>query len=149
MVSPAHRSFVLPLVSGTIFGSGLALSGMLNPVKIRGFLDWFGAWDPTLAFVMAGAVVVMALAWAIQKRMSHPLADSEFHLPPTRQIDGRLLGGSALFGMGWGLAGLCPGPGIASLATHPVSALAFVVPMLGGMVLYALIGEYGVRKGGR
>lgn len=132
------RAFVA-LLSGAIFGFGLALSGMMNPARVRGFLDLFGDWDPTLAFVMAGAVLVMALAWFIQSRMAVPLAETEFCLPETRIIDARLLGGAALFGIGWGLAGLCPGPAIASLGTAFQPALIFVAAMLAGMALFALL----------
>ena len=127
------------LLSGTLFGAGLALSGMMDPARVRGFLDIFGAWDPTLAFVMGGAVIVMAGAWAIQRRMKGPALDETFSLPGTKKLDARLIGGSALFGAGWGLAGLCPGPGIASLATSPLPAAVFVVAMIAGMALYAAL----------
>ena len=129
---------ILALVSGAIFGAGLALSGMMNPARVRGFLDLFGDWDPTLAFVMGGAVIVMAIAWAIQRRITSPATDAKFHLPGTRDLDPRLIGGSALFGIGWGLAGLCPGPAIASLATSLVPAAIFVAAMLAGMLLFRL-----------
>lgn len=129
----------LALLSGTIFGFGLALSGMMNPSRVRGFLDLFGDWDPTLAFVMGGAVLVMALAWYVQARMAAPVAEREFHLPATQTIDRRLLGGAALFGIGWGLAGLCPGPAIASLGTAFQPALVFVAAMLTGMALFAML----------
>lgn len=132
------RAF-LALLSGGIFGFGLALSGMMNPSRVRGFLDLFGEWDPTLAFVMGGAMLVMALAWFVQARMAAPIAEAEFHLPGTRAIDRRLLGGAALFGIGWGLAGLCPGPAIASLGTAFRPALIFVAAMLAGMAVFALL----------
>lgn len=106
---------------------------MTNPARVRGFLDVFGEWDPTLAFVMGGAVIVMALAWVIQRRMSTPLFAGSFALPDTSDLTLRLVGGSALFGIGWGIAGLCPGPGFAALAIEPAKAAAFVVAMLGGM----------------
>lgn len=128
----------LSLLSGVLFGAGLALSGMMNPARVRGFLDIFGEWDPTLAFVMGGAVIVMAIAWAIQRRMTAPATDAKFHLPGTRDLDPRLIGGSALFGIGWGLAGLCPGPAIASLATSLLPAAIFVAAMLAGMLLFRL-----------
>ncbi len=129
------RAFIA-LLSGTIFGTGLALSGMMNPARVRGFLDVFGDWDPTLAFVMGGAVTVMAVAWLIQRRMAKPASASEFHLPGTTNIDGRLVGGAMLFGIGWGLAGLCPGPAIASLGNAFVPAAIFVMAMLAGMALF-------------
>ncbi|MXP09150.1 DUF6691 family protein [Pseudoblastomonas halimionae] len=130
---------LISLLSGAIFGFGLALSGMMNPARVRGFLDLFGDWDPTLAFVMGGAMLVMAVGWLVQKRMSAPIADDSFNLPGTQIIDRRLLGGAALFGIGWALAGLCPGPAIASLGTALQPALVFVAAMLAGMAVYALV----------
>ena len=132
------RQVLVALVSGTIFGAGLALSGMMDPARVRGFLDPFGAWDPTLAFVMGGALAVMFAAWLVQKRMQKPAAAERFSLPGTTMIDARLVSGSALFGVGWGLAGLCPGPGLASLATAPAPALIFVAAMAAGMALFHL-----------
>ena len=128
--------WIVALASGTLFGAGLALSGMMDPARVRGFLDIFGAWDPTLAFVLGGAVAVMALAWLVQKRMFRPIAGERFDLPATARIDGRLLGGAGLFGIGWGLAGLCPGPAIASLGTAFVPAAIFVAAMIAGMAIY-------------
>lgn len=130
---------LMALLSGLLFGAGLALSGMMDPARVRGFLDIAGDWDPTLAFVMGGAVLVMALAWALQRRMHRPLACEDFALPGTRLIDARLIGGAALFGVGWGLGGLCPGPAIASLVFHPVSAGVFVLAMLAGMLAFRLV----------
>jgi uncharacterized membrane protein YedE/YeeE len=132
------RSVLVPLASGTIFGGGLALGGMTDPARVRGFLDLLGAWDPTLAFVMGGAVLVMALAWTLQRRMLRPVFAEDFALPATRDITARLIGGSALFGIGWGIAGLCPGPGFAALAIAPGSAAIFVTAMLTGMLLARL-----------
>ena len=129
----------IALASGTLFGAGLALSGMMDPKRVRGFLDLLGKWDPTLAFVMGGAVIVMALAWFGQSRLAMPLADTEYCLPDTRGVDARLLGGAALFGIGWGMAGLCPGPAIASLATAFVPAAVFVAAMLAGMAAFRLV----------
>jgi len=130
--------WLVALVSGSLFGAGLALSGMMNPARVRGFLDVFGAWDPTLAFVMGGAVLVMAAAWLIQGGMTRPLAGDDFHLPSTKLIDAKLLGGAALFGIGWALAGLCPGPAIASLGTTIVPAAVFVAAMIAGMAIFKL-----------
>ncbi len=123
------------LASGLLFGAGLAISGMLDPVRVRGFLDLFGPWDPTLAFVMGGAVAPMAAAWLIQKRMAGPVADTAFHLPDTDSITTRLLFGSALFGVGWGLAGLCPGPALAAFAINPAAAAIFSIAMALGFVI--------------
>jgi len=133
------RGNLVPLVSGTIFGAGLALGGMTDPARVRGFLDLFGAWDPTLAFVMGGAVLVMAAAWLVQRKLLRPLFAEGFALPDRSDITPRLVGGSALFGVGWGIAGLCPGPGFAALAIEPVSAAVFVAAMLAGMVVVRLI----------
>lgn len=129
----------LALLAGALFGAGLAVSGMADPQRVRGFLDLFGAWDPTLAFVMGGALIPMAVAWRLQKRMSSPLAAGGFTLPTRRDLDPRLIAGAALFGIGWGVAGLCPGPAIADLALAPVPAGIFVVAMLAGMLLHRIL----------
>ncbi|MCY7397574.1 MAG: YeeE/YedE family protein [Sphingomonas bacterium] len=127
---------LLPLISGTLFGAGLTVSGMTDPARVRGFLDVFGRWDPTLIFVIGGAVIVMAIAWRIQARMRRPLFGEKFSLPDRSDLDRGLLTGSALFGVGWGIAGLCPGPAIASLALSPGAVLPFVMAMLAGMALH-------------
>lgn len=127
------RKLLPPLVSGTLFGAGLTVSGMTDPARVRGFLDVFGAWDPTLVFVMGGAVLVMAVAWRIRRRMGAPIFAERFSLPDRNDLDARLITGSILFGIGWGIAGLCPGPAVASLALSPLSVLPFVLAMLAGM----------------
>lgn len=129
------RKLLIPLASGTIFGAGLSIGGMTDPARVRGFLDLFGNWDPTLAFVMGGAVLVMAAAWVMQRRMLRPFFAEGFSLPDRSDITPRLVGGSAMFGIGWGIAGLCPGPGFAALAIDPASAAIFIVAMLGGMLV--------------
>lgn len=129
------RDVVVSLTAGTIFGAGLALGGMTDPARVRSFLDLFGAWDPTLAFVMGGAVLVMALAWLMQRQMLRPLFAEGFSLPDRNDLTPRLIGGSALFGIGWGIAGLCPGPGFAALAIDPASAAIFVAALVAGMLL--------------
>ena len=126
------------LLSGVLFGAGLTLGGMTDPARVRGFLDLFGNWDPTLAFVMGGAVLVMALAWLIQPRLAKPVFADSFSLPTRRDLTPKLIGGSALFGMGWGIAGLCPGPAIAALVIEPFSAAIFVITMLAGMFVVRL-----------
>jgi len=126
------------LVSGTLFGAGLALGGMTDPARVRGFLDLFGAWDPTLAFVMGGAVLVMAIVWRAVPRMQTPWLAEAFDLPTRADLTPRLIGGAALFGIGWGIAGLCPGPGIAALVIEPGAAAIFVAAMLAGMALVRL-----------
>lgn len=130
---------MIALLSGALFGAGLAISGMADPMRVRAFLDLLGAWDPTLAFVMGGAIIPMALAWAAQRRLDRPLAANDFVLPETRGIDGKLALGAILFGVGWGIGGLCPGPAIASLALAPATVAPFVLAMLGGMAIHRLI----------
>src|SRR5690242_18565008 len=100
------------LASGIIFGAGLTLSDMTNPARVSNFLDFAGSWDPTLIFVMAGGLAITTLGYKLILRRSSPLADEKFHLPTLRQIDPPLVGGAALFGVGWGLAGICPGPAL-------------------------------------
>ena len=129
---------ILILVSGILFGAGLTIGGMTDPARVRGFLDLFGDWDPTLAFVMGGAVIVMALAWRLQPKLAKPLLADGFSFPTRRDLTPKLIGGSALFGIGWGIAGLCPGPGITALVIEPMSAAIFVGAMIVGMFLVRL-----------
>ena len=129
------------LGSGLVFGLGLSMSGMLDPARVRGFLDIAGEWDPSLAFVLGGAVIVAALGNLMVRQLSRPLFDDRFHLPATARIDARLIAGSAVFGIGWGIGGLCPGPALASLSLGLVPVMIFVVAMLCGMVLYDTIGR--------
>lgn len=140
------RKLVPPLLSGALFGAGLALSGMTDPARVRGFLDVFGRWDPTLVFVIGGAIIVMAIAWRVQQRMRSPLFGEKFSLPDRSDFDGRLVAGSALFGIGWGIAGLCPGPAVASLALSPLSVLPFLLAMLAGMAAHNVIPERQLRR---
>lgn len=128
-----------PLVSGTLFGAGLALGGMTSPQRVRGFLDLFGRWDPTLLFVMGGAVLVMAIAWRVRARMRTPLFGEKFSLPDRSDLDLKLIAGSAMFGIGWGLAGLCPGPAVAGLALGSWQPLLFIAAMLAGMLVHRIL----------
>jgi len=130
------RQILVALFAGALFGAGLAYSGMADPARVQGFLDLFGHWDPTLAFVMGGAMIPMAVAWLIQRRLDKPFADAHFSLPGTSLIDRNLVIGAVLFGSGWGISGLCPGPGLANLALNPLPALAFVVALLAGMIAH-------------
>ncbi len=123
------------LLSGGLFGTGLVISGMVDTSRVQGWLDIFGDWDPTLAFVLTGAIMVMAPAWMIARRARHPLAGGAFPGAPSRKITPGLAAGSLLFGAGWGLAGLCPGPAMASLSYNGTSGLVFVASMVGGMIL--------------
>jgi uncharacterized membrane protein YedE/YeeE len=123
------------LASGLLFGAGLALSGMTQPSKVMSFLDFTGDWDPSLAFVMAGAIAVHAVLYRVVRRRPSPLFQATFHVPTRRDVDPRLVAGAAIFGLGWGLGGFCPGPGIVSAASLDPSALVFVAAMLGGMLI--------------
>lgn len=124
--------------AGLIFALGLAISGMTQPSKVVGFLDFFGDWDPSLAFVMGGAVLINTLLYRLSVRRERPLLDKDFHLPSTSHVDWRLITGSALFGVGWGLAGYCPGPGITAGASMQAPALIFILSMATGMIGYRL-----------
>lgn len=122
------------LVIGAGFGGGLLLSGMTDTTKVQGWLDIFGAWDPTLAFVLGGAMLPMALAWRIAARRRTSLLGAALPGPPARRLDPALLGGSAAFGAGWALAGLCPGPALASLLFGGPGGLVFLLAMAAGML---------------
>jgi hypothetical protein len=124
------------LLSGALFGLGLIVSDMVNPARVLGFLDVAGAWDPTLAFVMAGALIPMAVAWRIAGARPAAVCGGDFPGRPATRTDARLLGGAALFGAGWGLVGFCPGPALTALGTGSIEALIFTVAMLTGMLGY-------------
>lgn len=130
------KQTAIALAAGLLFGAGLAVSGMADPQRVQAFLDLFGTWDPTLAFVMGGAMVPMAIAWTIQRRMRAPAAASRFELPGTTGIDRKLAIGALIFGAGWGIGGLCPGPAIADLAIAPAPAAMFIAAMLAGMAVH-------------
>ncbi len=123
---------MIGLVAGLLFGMGLAISQMISQQKVLGFLDLFGNWDPSLAFVMGGAVGVTALLFRVVLRRPQPLLDSKFHLGDTSTVDRPLVIGSALFGIGWGLGGYCPGPGLASLASFQIEPVVFVAALIIG-----------------
>ena len=142
------RNPVPALVSGLLFGAGLALSGMVRPEKIIGFLDVTGAFDPSLAFVMAGALVVMVPAQILARRRSAPLMVPRFAVLPRLRVDRRLLAGSLLFGIGWGLSGLCPGPGIAAAGAGVRDALWFLPAMAAGMLLFRAVEARSSRQAG-
>ena len=127
---------MLSFVSGFVFGIGLLVSGLANPAKVLGFLDLAGAWDPSLAFVMAGAIAVASGAFALAGRRTATLIGAPMRLPSSRTIDRPLILGSVVFGIGWGLAGFCPGPALVALGAGQAKALAFVAAMLAGMALY-------------
>ena len=127
------------LAAGSLFGFGLSLSGMLDPARVRGFLDVAGDWNPSLAFVLGGAVAASAVGQAFARRLKAPLFDRSFEWPKTHPIDARLIVGSAIFGIGWGMAGLCPGPAIATLALGLLPTAVFVIAMVVGMLMYRLL----------
>lgn len=124
---------VVNLIAGLIFGVGLIVSGMADPAKVLNFLDLAGTFDPSLGFVMAGAIAVTAVGFALVQRRATPVLEDHFQIPPAWPVDGRLVIGSALFGLGWGLSGLCPGPAITSLPLAAPGTLAFVPAMAAGM----------------
>ncbi len=129
----------ISFVVGLVFGTGLYVSGMTQPSKVQGFLDIFGDWDPSLAFVMAGAVAVGLVAFSIARRRSRTFLGDELRLPPLSKIDAPLVVGSLIFGVGWGLSGICPGPGIVDVGFFNLPALVFVVSMAAGMVIERLV----------
>ena len=130
---------LMALVAGLVFGLGLILSGMTNPAKVIGFLDLAGNWDPSLALVMAGAIAVSFVPFRIARNRSMALLGGPIRLPTASDIDRRLVLGSLAFGMGWGLAGYCPGPALASLLSGGAKPLLFVISMLAGMAIFELL----------
>ncbi len=134
---------IVALMAGVLFGAGLVVGGMTDPGKVIGFLDLAGPWDPSLAFVMGAALCVTLPVFQLFKGRGRPLLESRFFLPTKTDLDPQLLGGSALFGIGWGIAGLCPGPAIANLVTGVPEILAFVVAMVAGMWLRDRVARSG------
>lgn len=126
----------IAILCGVLFGAGMIISDMVNPARVLAFLDVTGDWDPSLAFVMGGALIPSGLAYLIHRRMHAPVLADEFRVPASRLIDRPLIAGAILFGLGWGLVGLCPGPALAALTTASWQAAIFVVAMLAGMTLF-------------
>lgn len=124
------------LLCGALFGAGLVVSDMVNPARVLGFLDVAGEWDYSLALVMGAALLPSALAYLLRRRMAAPLLEEHFRVPENRRIDLPLVGGAVLFGLGWGIAGFCPGPALVGLVTGAVPVLVFVGAMLAGMLLH-------------
>lgn len=127
------------LLAGTLFGLGLAISQMMDPARVIGFLDVTGQWDPTLALVMGGALAVAVPGFWLVLKQPHPLLSDHFSLPTKRDLDPALVGGAALFGLGWGLAGFCPGPAIAALSVGSGPVVTFVLAMIAGQVVVAVL----------
>lgn len=136
-------ALVSAFIAGLVFGLGLIVSGMANPAKVLGFLDLAGAWDPSLAFVMAGAIGVGVVAFAFAKKRAVSFLGETMKLPTAQDIDGRLVGGSLVFGVGWGIAGFCPGPALVAVGMREAKALVFVLAMLAGMALYEFLQRRG------
>ncbi|PXF31090.1 hypothetical protein WH50_11705 [Pokkaliibacter plantistimulans] len=134
------------LISGLIFGIGLLLAGMANPAKVLGFLDLAGIWDPSLALVMGGAIAVGLIAFTLAKRRSYSLLQVRMQLPNSRVIDQPLVVGALLFGIGWGMAGVCPGPAIVAMGAGAPQALIFVAAMMTGMLAFELRKSHTQRK---
>ena len=129
------------LLAGTLFGLGLAISQMINPRKVLAFLDITGDWDPSLAFTMGGALLVTAAGYRLVLRRPGPVLAASFHLPAKTTVDGRLLAGAALFGVGWGLGGYCPGPAISALALGTAEPWIFIIAMLAGGLVAGRVRE--------
>lgn len=128
------QRLIFAALSGALFGAGLLVSGMVDTVKVQGWLDVFGAWDPTLAFVMGGAIVPMFLAWRVAERRKTAILGTAIPEKPAQSLDRNLILGSVMFGAGWGLVGLCPGPALAAAFLNGISGLVFLVAMLAAMV---------------
>lgn len=134
-----NKHFISAFVTGLIFGLGLLVSGMANPDKVLSFLDIAGAWDPSLAFVMGGAIAVGVVAFTLIKGRTHSLWGEPLRLPGKKDLDSRLIMGSLGFGIGWGLAGFCPGPALVAFGTGAPKAIVFVIAMVAGMAIYEVI----------
>ena len=130
---------VFALFTGLVFGIGIAISGMMDPAKVLNFFDVAGTWDPSLAFVMGGALLVTFIGYRLVWRRSKPLFDDRFQVPKTTVIDARLIGGSALFGIGWGIAGFCPGAAIPALGTGRWEVALFLAAVIAGLFIRRLI----------
>jgi uncharacterized membrane protein YedE/YeeE len=139
---------VMALMAGLIFGIGLIVSGMTNPAKVIGFLDLAGNWDPSLAFVMGGAILVGIVAFSFARKRERSLLGAAMRLPTATHIDRRLVIGSLAFGAGWGLAGYCPGPALASLASGGVKPMIFTLAMLAGMALFEVLDRVSAARTG-
>ena len=134
-------SFLVNLALGLLFGAGLVVSGMSDPAKVLNFLDLFGTWDPSLAFVMGGAVLMTFLGYRLVLARGEPIVGSQFHLPTRSDIDARIVAGPAIFGIGWGLGGFCPGPALTALGLGATGTLAFIPAMILGMWAARLLAE--------
>jgi uncharacterized protein len=137
---------VVSLVAGLLFGLGLAVSQMINPAKVLGFLDLFGDWDPSLAFVMLGAIPIAAIGYRLARLSAAPFCAQAYAAPSQSNIDGRLVSGAVIFGIGWGLVGYCPGPALASIGLGNSATLLFVAAMLIGMAGFTAFRSFTARR---
>jgi uncharacterized membrane protein YedE/YeeE len=142
------KALLTSFVSGLVFAIGLGISGMTRPIKVIGFLDFFGAWDASLAFVMFGAIALYFVAQRITAKMRSPLLAPKFALPTRNDLDAKLILGAAIFGAGWGLGGFCPGPALTSLASGALPVLFFVIAMVTGMYLHTWVIELSTTDSG-
>lgn len=140
---------LIVFISGVLFGAGVTISGMVNPMKVLNFLDISGTWDPTLILVMGAALLVTLIGYQVIFKRNAPVFASSFRLPTSEDIDAKLLGGAALFGVGWGLSGFCPGPAIASVVFGRMESVTFVIAMAAGMLLTKQIQKRGYPKAGQ
>jgi uncharacterized protein len=134
-----RRLILAAFASGALFGIGLAMSGLTDPRRVLGFLDLFGEFDPTLLFVLGGAVITTTILFRFVLRRGRPVLASTFHVSNLKHIDGRLVAGAAIFGIGWGIAGYCPGPALAGLGIASIEALWFVPAMIAGMLVHRIV----------
>ena len=135
----AFLKWITAALAGLILGFGLILSGMANPAKVVGFLDVTGLWDPSLALVMGGGLIVGAIGFALLRRQHHTLLGEPLNLPTNHVINGRLIAGSVLFGIGWGLTGICPGPGLVLLGAGVQAGIVYIIALLAGMTIYSVV----------
>lgn len=140
------KALLTAFVAGVVFAVGLGVSGMTQPAKVMGFLDFVGHWDPSLAFVMIGAIAVHSVLYRVARNRPSPLFSSVFSLPTRMDIDPRLVEGAAIFGVGWGLAGFCPGPALTSLVSGNLSVVIFVAAMVAGIYLYKFVEILQLRQ---
>ena len=143
------KSSLISFLSGIVFALGLGISGMTRPIKVIGFLDFFGTWDASLAFVMVGAIAIYFFAYRMSRSMRAPLLGNEFSVPGRTDLDARLIVGAALFGAGWGLGGFCPGPAITSLASGSPAVVVVVASMVAGIYLHGWISAGAASSAGR
>jgi len=136
------RATAVSFVAGLVFALGLGIGGMTQPAKVIGFLDFFGHWDPSLAFVMGGAIAVYATVWRIVRRRPVAIGGAALQMPGDKAVDARMLIGSAIFGIGWGLGGFCPGPALVSLVSAVPGVIAFTLAMAAGLLAFKAVDKY-------